>query len=53
MKIASAIVMALLIFAGMALMISAQLRGNRLHAVLGTGCFLAALAIAVTLQTVD
>jgi hypothetical protein len=49
MKIASVIVMALLIFAGIALMISAQLRENRLLAVLGTVCFLVALAIVVTL----
>ena len=53
MKIASVILSALLVFAGVALMISAQLKGNRHHAVLGTVCFLVALAIAVTLQIVE
>ena len=52
-KIASVILSALLVFAGVALMISAQLKGNRHHAVLGTGCFLVALAIFVILQTVE
>jgi hypothetical protein len=52
-KIASVILSALLVFAGVALLISAQLKGNRHHAVLGTGCFLVALAIFVILQTVE
>jgi hypothetical protein len=42
MKIASVILSALLVFAGVALLISAQLKGNRHHAVC---CFLVALAI--------
>ena len=53
MKIASVILSALLVFAGVTLIISAQLKGNRHHAVLGTGCFVVALAIFVTLQTVE
>ena len=52
-KIASVILSAMLVFAGVALLISAQLKGNRHHAVLGTGCFLVALAIFVILQTVE
>jgi hypothetical protein len=53
MKIASVILSALLVFAGVALMISAQLKGNRHQAGLGTGCFVVALAIFVILQTVE